>query len=256
MWGPRSTSRLTAPHPLQRQAILSLSAGGCPGKPSPTTCSPSTGQTSITQPHLVTATSPDLLILPRSDGCSWKPQGVPTAGQPSTLLPSSGSTGQLGELGCTPFSSCTSHRADFSRLKSHGLLAPPRRAEGSSKVKEPAVLNRSSVGFGETARGRALGLNCGGFKPSPRGSPTLVEVGERFVVELHRRGRGRAQHVLEGQNFVLVLRRQTRFFLFEDGQGKDVTEKRGDRRSFRPWLQGQGGRHRVPPARKSFELLN
>lgn len=155
-----------------------LSAGGCPGKPSPTACSPSTGQKSITQPHLVTVTSPDLLILPRSDGCSWKPQGVPTAGQPSTLLPSSGSTEQLGELGCTP-------------------------------LKEPVVLNRSSMGFGETARGRALGLNRGGVKPSPRGSPTLVEVGERFVVELHRRGRGRAQHVLEGQNFVLVLRRQT-----------------------------------------------
>lgn len=123
-------------------------------------------------------TSPDLLILPRSDGCSWKPQRVPTAGQPSTLLPSSGSTEQLGELGCTP-------------------------------LKEPVVLNRSSVGFGETARGRALGLNRGRVKPSPRGLPTLVEVGERFVVELHRRGRGRAQHVLEGQNFVLVLRRQT-----------------------------------------------
>ena len=57
-------------------------------------------------------------------------------------------------------------------------------------------------------------------------------------MELDGGGGGSTQHVLEGQNFVLVFRRQTRFLLLEDGQGEDVAAKEmGQTDSFRLWLQ-------------------
>lgn len=57
-------------------------------------------------------------------------------------------------------------------------------------------------------------------------------------MELDGRGSSGTQHVLERQNFVLVFRRQTRFFLLEDGQGKDVAAKRFVKTDpFQLWLQ-------------------
>lgn len=56
--------------------------------------------------------------------------------------------------------------------------------------------------------------------------PTLVQVGERLVVQLHgRRCRG-THHVLEGWVFGLVIQRKARIFLLENGQCQDIAAKK------------------------------
>ena len=54
-------------------------------------------------------------------------------------------------------------------------------------------------------------------------NPTLVEVGQGFFVQFHSRWCGRAEDVLKGWQFGIVLRRQLRFFLLEDRQCKDIS---------------------------------
>lgn len=56
--------------------------------------------------------------------------------------------------------------------------------------------------------------------------PTLVQVGERLVVQLHgRRCRG-THHVLEGWVFGLVIQWKARIFLLENGQCQDIAAKK------------------------------
>lgn len=56
--------------------------------------------------------------------------------------------------------------------------------------------------------------------------PTLVQVRERLVVQLHG-GRCRGtHHVLEGWVFGLVIQRKARIFLLENGQCQDIAAKK------------------------------
>lgn len=70
--------------------------------------------------------------------------------------------------------------------------------------------------------------------------PTLVEVGECFIVQLHGGRRGCTQHVLEGQNFVLVLWRQAGLLLLEDGQRQDVAAREAAHKVTSALLQVHG----------------
>ena len=56
--------------------------------------------------------------------------------------------------------------------------------------------------------------------------PTLVQVRERLVLQLHG-GRCRGtHHILEGWVFGLVIQRKARIFLLENGQCQDIAEKK------------------------------
>lgn len=58
------------------------------------------------------------------------------------------------------------------------------------------------------------------------GSPTLVEVGECFLVQFDcRRGRC-TQNVLEGKDLVFIVWGQAGLLLLEDGQGENIAEKK------------------------------
>lgn len=56
----------------------------------------------------------------------------------------------------------------------------------------------------------------------PAPATTLVEVGQCLLVQLHGRGRGSAQHVLQGRQAGLVLRGQLGLLLLEDGQSEHI----------------------------------
>lgn len=52
---------------------------------------------------------------------------------------------------------------------------------------------------------------------------TLVEVGERFIVQFNSR-RGRCtQNILKGKDHILIFWRQAGLLLLEDGKGKNIT---------------------------------
>ena len=95
------------------------------------------------------------------------------------------------------------------------------------------------------------------MSPAPSGpwaqssSTALVEVGQGLFVQLHSRGCGSTQHILQGRQAGLRLRGQLGLFLLEDGQSKDVAAThrrkqavrsrapRGPEPGHRPQGQGQ-----------------
>lgn len=60
---------------------------------------------------------------------------------------------------------------------------------------------------------------------------TLVEVGERFVMQFNGRRGSCTQNILKGKDLVVAVRRQVGLLLLEDGEGEYVAGEHRDKKN-------------------------